>query len=204
MGSCRIAEPLKDCAVLYPGGHIHSTSEVIQASKIMRGEFEYHPSLAIYMFRGWGLKENKRFDYDSITNVIIEISSIKNYIKDEVILHIGYEDNINRGELQKLDNVIIIKETEEVINRNLLIIKKIFKANNLLFISHNTLPQISSRYKIAYIISSFCESHKISFIDPTPLVAEYGVGKCFPKGDSNHYTDFFKSIIKRRIIENFE
>ena len=61
LGSCRVCEPfLKENSFkLYPGGHVHSTSEVLQAIRIMRGETITPPECEDYFYRGWGYKEDK-------------------------------------------------------------------------------------------------------------------------------------------------
>jgi len=54
MGCCRLVHPFLDDpdSIVYPGGHIHSTGDVLQAIKIMRGEITIPKIYEPHVFHG--------------------------------------------------------------------------------------------------------------------------------------------------------
>lgn len=204
MGSCRIAQPLKDREdmILHPGGHVHSPAEIVQALKIMDGQICVPPELEKYVFRGWGQRDNKRVDLDMIDRLIVEISSVKRYVYtayNSIILHIGYEDNIERKEILPLQGVVLLKETFDEILNNLDIIYTLINKKKMIVFCQNNISQLPVRYMLSHALSSWCRARNQIFIDPTRIIAEYGMKQCFlPKDgdyDTQHYTEFMQNQI---------
>lgn len=189
--------------VTYPGGHTHSTGDVIQAIKIMKSELKVPEYLDPYVFHGWGVRSDKIIDFDGIDRVVLEISSVKNYVHrgSGLILHIGYGDNVNAGKLKALDDVNFTKELEAEVLSNLDLISKMTRKPLVLVCQHN-IQQIPVRYWLSHLLSTWCGSNH-TFIDPTLLVAVYGIDKCFPvlkgKRDFQHYSTDMQTLIREYI-----
>jgi len=179
----------------------------------MRGELKPPAALENYLYRGFGYKKNKLVNLSKIKNVVIEVSSIKNYFFNDLILHIGYEDNIKRGEISPLKGVKLEKETSEEIVKNLKEIKSGLGDKKLIFFCQNNLAGLPIRYLLANILSQWCEENNIPFIDPTKIICLYGVEKCLKtfdenpwilnfvtlndvKYDTEHYKKFMQNKIK--------
>ena len=212
MGSCRIAQPLqdRDDMVLYPGGHVHSPAEMIQALKIMEGRICIPPELEKYAFRGWGLRDNKRVDLNTIDRLILEVSSVKRYVYtgyDSFVLHIGYEDNIKRNEILPLESVVLLRETYSEILNNLNVIYNMINRKKIVVFCQNNISQLPVRYMLSYALSTWCRGNNQIFFDPTRIVAEYGMERCFlPKDgdfDTQHYTEFMQNKIVE-YIDSFD
>ena len=204
MGSCRIAQPLKDREdmILYPGEHVHSPAEIVQAFKIMDGHICVPVELEKYIFRGWGQRDNKHVDLNMIDRLIVEISSVKRYVYtgyNSIILHIGYEDNIERKEILPLHGVVLLRETYEEILNNLDVIYNLINRKQMVVFCQNNISQLPVRYMLSNALSAWCRTRNQVFIDPTRIITEYGMEKCFlPKDgdyDTQHYTEFMQNQI---------
>jgi len=198
MGSCRLAEPLKDhpCYVLYPGGHVHSSAAFLQSIRIMRGELNPPPELDAYLFRGWGLSESKTVDFSKVDGVLLELCSIKNYWYAGWILHIGYEDNTRSGELEALPGVSLQRETPDEILCNLDALGEMLGDREVVVFLQNNVPQIPERYLLGSVAANWCRVNSHTMIDATSIVAEHGVSACLPMKDGQrdyqHYTEYMK------------
>jgi len=223
MGSCRIVESLMACpsVVPYPGGHVHSTGEVIQAINIMKGDIVIPCELSPYFFIGHGTREDKKLDVDSFETVIIEISSIKNFWLSDLILHIGYLDGLNNNLFPPLNGVNLLKEDEKTICDNLTIIKRSLLTDcKLIVISQNNFAQLPDRYFLSHALSSWAKENSATFFDPSFLIALNGIKECFPpakeltiqrglyvehenvKYDPTHFTDHMQNVICSYLTES--
>lgn len=204
IGSCRVNEPLKDF-YLYPGGHVHTTAEMIQAFSIMGKYLTVPPELNKYMFDGYGIRDSQVFDYWEADNFVIEISSIKNYKirydDKEFLINPTFRDKFISD---KMGDVEIVLEDEQTITRHLEIIMSLLPGKNILFVCHNTLAQVKNRYLIAYALSYFCDTYYLKFFDPTPTIASHGISEFFNLIDGNydfyHYKDEMKPVIRNEIL----
>lgn len=206
MGSCRIAQPLqdRDDMILYPGGHVHSPEEMIQALKIMDGRISIPPELEKYAFRGWGLRDNKRVDLDTIDRLILEVSSVKRYVYtgyDSIILHIGYEDNIKKNEILHLEGVVLLRETYSEILNNLKVIYNMVNRKKMVVFCQNNISQLPVRYMLSYALSTWCRANDQIFFDPTRIVAEHGMEQCFLTRDGDYDTLHYTEFMQNQIVE---
>lgn len=202
MGSCRVAEPMKDLpdVVLYPGGHVHSTAEFLQALRIMRGDVVPPHDIEPHLFRGWGERDDKRVDLDAVDTAIMELCSLKSYRYGTWLLHIGYEENVASGELSPLEGVVLHRESLEEVRANLNEIGSILDGKQLVFVLQNNIPHLPERYLLGYVVAEWCRQHPARLVDATALIAESGIERCLPVRDGVwdylHYTDQMKARIR--------
>lgn len=205
MGSCRVAEPMKDLddVVLYPGGHVHSTTEFLHAIGIMSGDLLPPPEINDHMFRGWGRQDEKRVDLDSIDTVVMELCSLKSYRYGQWILHIGYEENVASGELAALEGVDLHRESYAELVRNLDRINAVLGGKRLVLVLQNNIPQLAERYIIGSAAAEWCRQNSHQLIDATAIIAEHGIACCLPVRDGAwdylHYTDFMKDRMREAL-----
>ena len=115
LGSCRVWTEFENRldAVRYPGGHVHSTSEAVQAFQIMRGEIQVPEKHLPHVRRGIkSLTKDMTLDLTKIKTVVLEISSIKTWRLGELCLQFGSGH-------EKLDKVVIESESADTIQGNL-------------------------------------------------------------------------------------
>jgi len=209
MGSCRLAEPLKDHpeCVLYPGGHVHSTSAFLQSIRIMLGELTPPAELEAYLFRGWGLAGPKTVDFRKVDSVLLELCSIKNYMYEGWVLHIGYEDNTRSGELQELPGVSLQRETPDEMMRNLDTLGEMLGSRGVVVFLQNNIPQIPERYLLGSVGAQWCRQRSHPLIDATAIIAKHGMAACLPMKDGQpdyqHYTEYMKlKVLEAAITES--
>jgi hypothetical protein len=160
MGSCRLLKPLRgsmDKMDKYNGGYIYSSSEVIQAFKIMSGSMVVSKDLENYVFYDYGVPEKKLYNISKIEKFIIEISSIKKYIYDDFLLSASLmmrKDDFSEYDILK--DIRPIKESEEEMINNFSLIKDITKNKKIIFISHNNMPCLEVRYFINKVLIEWC------------------------------------------------
>jgi hypothetical protein len=191
LGSCRVQEHFKDNNLLCTVGHTFSTSDTLQALKIMRGDVVFDDSLSDY-YRGWGYKKDKVIKWADFDSVFIEISSVKNYVYNKSILHIGYPE---RTEFPALDGVCLEKESPWQIMNNLMLIYNVLHEKNVVFTAQHNLFAIPVRYEICTMLSKFCKLCNLTFIDPTSYMLGEAVKYIFRETDGRvdyyHFTEYF-------------
>lgn len=207
LGSCRVIQPFqKDPdAVTYPGGHTHSTRDVLQAIRILNGDLvvpaEYEP----YIFHGHGVRTPVQLSLKQFDRVVVELCSFKSYMHrpTELVFHIGYQDNVHHKKLTPVEGVVLETETPEQVLRNLDRIADRFSGKQLTIVSHNNIQQIPVRYHLSHLLSTWCYKHEHQFVDPTCLAAWYGIEKCFPvlneRFDLQHFTPFMLEKVRECI-----
>lgn len=204
MGSCRVTRPLESVSTLCPLGNIHSTSEMVQACEVMSGKRSIPENLKPY-FYGVGKRENVLVDLSSIDQVVIEISSLKNHVVNgEIIINIGYEEKL---QWPRLDNVRVQIETASEMVKNLKSLESYFSnSQKVLYVCHNTLVAVASRYMIAEVLSQWCKEKPHEFCDPTVFDSKYGskevhLLKESGEIDYNHYReDKYSEIAKEYLL----
>ena len=160
MGSCRLLKPLggsMDKIDKYNGGYIYSSSEAIQAFKIMSGSMVVPKDLENYVFHDFGVPEKKLYNISKIEKFIIEISSIKKYIYDDFLFSTSLM--MRKDEFLEYDilkDIKPIKESEEEMINNFSLIKDITKNKKIIFISHNNMPCLEVRYFINKVLTEWC------------------------------------------------
>jgi len=202
MGSCRLAEPMRDVedVILYPGGHVHSTAEFVQAIRIMQGDLIPPMDINAHLFRGWGVADQKLVDLGQVDTVVLELCSLKNYMFGEWILHVGYAENVETGELSPLDGVQLRKESYREVLENLDRIQCLLRGRQMVVVLQNNIPALPERYLLGHAASEWCRDNSQRLVDATSIVAEYGVERCLPvrdgEWDFTHYSDFMKAKVR--------
>lgn len=207
MGSCRLAEPFVGHAgaCLYPGGHVHSSSEFLQAVAIMTGERIPPANLEEHMFRGWGNAPERAIGIDAFDTVALELCSRKSYRLGEWLLHIGYDDNVARGEISALEGVTLYRETYQEIMCNLDAIGRVLSGRRIVIVLQNNLPQLPDRYLLASAAASWAARERQHLVDMTCLIAEHGTKRCLPRHDGDwdyqHLTEYMKKVVREAVLD---
>ena len=184
----------------------HSTKEVIQFIKFLKGELNFPEPYNKLCFRT-AICEDKYIDYDNIYNklfldthiFIIEICSNKKYIHNNFYLHHLCVDERFKGKgydatpLEILNNFTIEKQSDEEIENDILEIQKMLHPKIIIIVSHYNSKQngeyFNSRNNLINLLDTICKKHNIPFINPTIVLSNYSQEEVMNE-DLGHYTDF--------------
>ena len=184
----------------------HSTKEVIQFIKFLKGELNFPEPYNKLCFRT-AICEDKYIDYDNIYNklfldthiFIIEICSNKKYIHNNFYLHHLCVDERFKGSgfdatpLEILNNFTIEKQSDEEIENDILEIQKMLHPKIIIIVSHYNSKQngeyFNSRNNLINLLDTICKKYNIPFINPTIVLSNYSQEEVM-KEDLGHYTDF--------------
>lgn len=184
----------------------HSTKEVIQFIKFLKGELNFPKPYNKLCFRT-AICEDKYIDYDNTYNklfldthiFIIEICSNKKYIHNNFYLHHLCVDERFKGKgydatpLEILNNFIIEKQSDEEIENDILEIQKMLHPKIIIIVSHYNSKKngeyFNSRNNLINLLDTICKKHNIPFINPTIVLSNYSQEEVM-KEDLGHYTDF--------------
>ena len=213
-GSCRINGIHNNNNLNNLINYCHSTKEVIQMIKFLKGELHIPEPYNKLCFRT-GITDNKYINYNNTYNklfmdtnlFIIEICSIKKYIHNGFYLHLLCVDkrfhnyhNVTPDEI--LNNVIIEKQNDEEIENDILELQKMLYPKQIIIVSHYNSKQngeyIHSRNHLINLLDRICEQHNIPFINPTGVLSDYSQDQVM-QSDLGHYTDFGHKIFSDRI-----
>ena len=199
LGSCRVYDPLKNYreTVLFKGGRVHTSTQIIQAFNIMSGNLKIPQDIFKYALRGTEKKTYLIYDFLEIDFFIMEICSVKNfYFNNYNSISLGTDRWAKKDKFK--EKIIIRKETNDELFYNLNKINLIINRKPCLFVSHNNIPNLENRDLLINNLSLWCEKNDKYFLDPTGLIKKYGVRKCFkPKNDCNHYSRNFRREMRR-------
>ena len=204
-GTCRLKEINNNNNLNNLISYTHSTKEVIQFIKFLNGELNIPIPYNKLCFRT-AICDNKFIDYDDTynklfneTNIfIIEICSNKKYIHNNFYLHHLCVDkrfseyNINTPE-EILNNFIVIKQSDEEIEADILEIQKLLYPRKIIIISHYNSKQngefINARNHLINLLNNICLKYDIPFINPTIALSNYSQEQVM-QYNLGHYTDF--------------
>jgi hypothetical protein len=164
----------------------HSTKEVIQFIKFLKGELTISSPYNKLCFRT-GICDNKIIEYNDTYNklfvdtsiFIIEICSNKKYIHNNFYLHhlcvdkrcIEYNKNTPN---EILNNFIIEKQSDDEIESDILEIKKMLYPKKIIIVSDYNAKQngeyINSRNHLINLLDCICKKYDITFINPTLIL----------------------------------
>ena len=185
--------------------YTHSTKEVIQFIRFLKGELTIPTPYNKLCFRT-AICENKFINLnDSYKQwfmdsslYIIEICSSKKYVHNNFYLHHlcvdkrfsdFYKYNTPRD---ILNDVIIEKQSDEEIERDILEIQQMLYPKKIIIVSHYNSKQngeyIHSRNHLINLLDSICRKHHIPFINPTVVLSNYTQEEVMTV-DLGHYTD---------------
>jgi hypothetical protein len=78
-------------------------------------------------------------------------------------------------------------------------IYNLINRKKMIVFCQNNISQLPVRYMLSYALSTWCRTKDQIFIDPTGIIAEYGMEKCFLTKDGDydtqHYTEFMQNQI---------
>jgi hypothetical protein len=185
--------------------YTHSTKEVIQYIKFLKGELFIPVPYNNLCFRT-AIGENKYINYNDIYNkmfidtdiFIIEICSNKKYIHNNFYLHhLCVDTRCNFGFLERtpreiLDNFTIEKQDDEEIENDILEIQKMLYPKKIIIVSHYNSKQngeyIYSRNHLINLLDNICKKYNIPFINPTTVLSNFTQEQIM-SNDLGHYTD---------------
>jgi hypothetical protein len=183
----------------------HSTKEVIQFIKFLKGELIIPAPYNKLCFRT-AICENKYIDYNDIHNklfwdteiFIIEICSNKKYIHNNFYLHHlcvdkRFANHNNNTPREILDSFTIEKQSDEEIENDILEFQKMLYPKKIIIVSHYNSKQngeyITSRNNLINLLESICKKHGIQFVNPTNIFSNYNQEQVITN-DLGHYTNF--------------
>jgi hypothetical protein len=201
--------------------YTHSTKEVIQLIKFLKGELIIPKPYNKLCFRT-GICEDRFIDNNETfnklfanTNIfIIEICSFKKYIHNNFYLHHLSVDkrfgNYIYTSDEILNNFIIEQQTNEEIENDILEIQKILYPKKIIIVSHYNSKlngeYINSRNNLINLLDTICKKYDIPFINPTIILSEFNQEKVM-KDNLGHYTDFglkkFSNYVNNLLKKSF-
>jgi hypothetical protein len=204
-GSCRISKISGANTIHLDTTYTHSTKEVIQLIKFLKGDLSIPEIYRLYCFRTAILSKSP-LDYDELYKdsfdtselFIIEICSAKTYIHNKYYLHHLSVDkrfaslNIKRSP-DIFNNYSIQTQTDSEIEEDILEIQKLVFPRKIIIVSHyNSVLNgkvIPSRNHLIKLLKDICKKHSIFFVDPTEVLKGYSQERIMLK-DLGHFTDF--------------
>ena len=182
----------------------HSTKEVIQFIKFLKGELIIPKPYNKLCFRT-AICDNKFIDYNDTYNklfidtdiFIIEICSNKKYIHNNFYLHHLCVDKrfINWNHItprEIINNFTIEKQNDEEIENDILEIRKLLYPKKIIIVSHYNSKHnnryITSRNNLIQLLNTICKKYDIPFINPTDILSNYSQEQVM-NSDLGHYTD---------------
>jgi len=206
-GSCRIDNIFNNNNLNNALNYSHSTKEVIQLIKFLKGELVIPEPYNKLCFRT-AIMENKFINYKDNYNklfvdtdtFIIEICSSKNYIHNNFYLHhlcvdkrFSSSNEVTPKEI--LNNFIIEKQSDEEIENDILEIQKMLYPKKIIIVSHYNVKKdgqyLNSRNHLINLLDNICKKYYITFINPTIVLSSYSQEQVITS-DLGHYTEIGK------------
>ena len=201
-GTCRLNQILNNNNLNKLLNYTHSTKEVIQLIKFLKGELVIPEPYNKLCFRT-AIAQDKfiyyKDDYNKLfvdtDTFIIEICSSKKYTHNNFYLHHLCVDkrfsSWNNTPEDILNNFIIEKQSDEEIENDILEIQKILYPKKIIIVSHYNVKKggqyINSRYHLINLLDNICKKYNITFINPTIVLSNYSQEEVMLP-DLGHYT----------------
>jgi len=184
--------------------YTHSTKEVVQLIKFLKGELTINEPYDTLCFRT-GIVEKKPIHYNDIYNklflatdtFIIEICSRKKYMHGGFYLHhlcVDKRVNENYQNNTKSDifnNHTVEKQSDEEIEKDILEIQKLLHPKKIIIVSHYNAKlngeYIKDRNNLIDLLEFICKKHNINFVNPTRVMSEFKQEEVL-SDDLGHYT----------------
>ena len=198
--------------------YTHSTKEVIQMIKFLKGELIIPKPYNRYCFRT-ALMDKTYIDYNSCFNkvfnnsskFVIEICSRKKYIHNNFYLHhLAVDDRFEwfrNTPKEIIDNRIIEIQSDEEIENDILEIQKMLYPKKIIIVSHYNSKlngkYINSRNNLINLLDNICQKHSIHFINPTKILTDFTQIQVMTR-DLGHYTDFGLKEFSNRLNKLIE
>lgn len=203
-GSCRINGILNNNNLNNLLNYTHSTKEVIQLIKFLKGELVIPEPYNKLCFRT-AISKNEFIYYKDTYNklfvdthiFIIEICSSKKYTHNNFYLHHLCVDKRFSGRNKNtpreiFNNFIIEKQSDEEIENDILEIQKMLYPTKIIIVSHYNVKKdgqyINSRNHLINLLDNICKKYNITFINPTIVLSSYSQQQVIAS-DLGHYTE---------------
>ncbi len=206
-GTCRLHKVEGSNNINELINYTHSTKEVIQQIKFMKGELTIPFPLNIFCFRT-SISNSRPIQYrplykelfDKSDIFIIEICSRKNYKYNNFYLHHLCVDPRFNYYYKKTPAIIKnncqkINQTDDEIEQDLLEIRDLLAPRKMIVVSHYNSKMngeyIPVRASLIDLLEKVTTKHNIPFVNPTEVLKEYpqDVVMC---GDLGHYFEIGK------------
>lgn len=181
----------------------HSTKEVLQMIKFLKGELDIPKPYSYLCFRG-GIIGNRFIDYYKEFNdlfmdsdiFIIEICSNKKYIHNGYYLHhlavdkrfVGY----HKTSSEILNSFVLEKQSDDEIEKDILEIQKLLHPRKIVIVSHYNSKlngeYLKDRNHLIQTLEKICKKHCILFVNPTECLSKFPQEEVMGS-DLGHYTD---------------
>lgn len=218
LGTCRLRpfKKLLDCTTINDDvSFVHSTKEMLQLIKVIRGQISLSDDMMRYAFRT-GIINGKPVEIsqeivDQLNNselFILEICSMKKYVYKDVYLHHLSVDSRWDWEYWKyspsniLSETVIKEQTKEEIETDIEELQSLLSGKKIIVVSH-MLPESDKLQKRKYLIDlliAFCKKKGLDIILPTEGIVEGIV-----TSDLGHYIETRElemlPYFKKRLIE---
>jgi len=184
--------------------YTHSTKEVIQFIKLLKGEIKIPSPYNRFCFRT-GIINNTNIEcsnkYNELFNnsniCVIEICSKKKYIHKDFYLHHLAIDKIyghtHRTYSEIKDNYVKEIQSDEEIENDILEIRKMLYPKKIVIISHyNSIlngDHIKSRDVLINLLNHLCTKYNIPFVNPSDVLSNFTQEQVM-QTDLGHYTKF--------------
>lgn len=213
-GTCRIAGIAGNNRLNELLSYTHSTKEVLQLIKYIKGYIKLESPYDILCFRA-GIcfktpikyKEEYLDLFNSTKIFVIEICSRKKYIHKGYYLHHLCVDKRFPSGHSMTPNYIhreleIVEQSDNEILEDILEIKKILSPKPLIIVSHYDSKMndeyIDNRHKLILLLTDICQKYNINFINPTLALSKYEQREIM-SDDLGHYTNLGLKLITDHI-----
>jgi len=221
-GTCRLDKIKNHNNINNLINYCHSTKEVIQLIRFLKGELYIPPPYNTLCFRT-GICENKGIDYNHTYHqlfvdtdlFIIEICSNKKYIHRDFYLHhlsvdkrfSGYNKNTPS---EIVETYQLEKQSDEEIETDILEIQKQLYPKKIIIVSHYNSKQngeyIPARNHLIQLLDHICKKHDIPFINPTIVLSNYTQAQVM-SSNLGHYTDIgieaFSNYVNNNVLFSY-
>jgi hypothetical protein len=207
-GTCRLDKIENHNNLNNEINYTHSTKEIIQLIKFLKGELLIEEPYNILCFRTaicnnrhiyYSQKYNELFSNSEIC--ILEICSNKKYIHNGYYLHhLPFDkkwhefnhSNFIRVVPEYISNEIVIeKQTDEEIENDILEIQEMLYPKKIIIVSHYNSKingeYMESRNHLINLLDNICKKHDIHFVNPTNVLCNLTQEETMTP-DLGHYT----------------
>jgi len=210
-GTCRIDGVIGNNNINNLISYVHSTKEIIQLIKFLKGEIIIDYPYNILCFRtaicnNQEIKYNNNYKqlFDNTDIFIIEICSKKLYIHNNYYLHHlcvdkRFKDYNKNTPDYIINNFTLQTQNDEEIINDIILIKKLIDNKKLLIITHYNSKDLNNNYfndrnNLINLVEDTCYKNNIYFLNPTNITKNYSQD-IIMTNDLGHYTEFGKDIV---------
>lgn len=214
-GSCRIEHLAHTTQLNEKTSYTHCTKETIQLIKYVKGDLKFDAPHDMYCLRK-SIKNGKPLEYDpkfkelfDNTDVfVVEISSMKKYIYDDMYLtHMAVDKRLFDQDYKKtpqhiIDETKVVLQSDQEIEDDILEIQRLLSPKPLIVVSHTNVThcgdKLEKRDHLIKLLERVCKKHHIMFINPTVLMTQFEQRDLI-EPDLGHHLPIAKHIVYNHI-----